>query len=240
MIACPIQHTRKATLVELRRRISAWEGDFRFAATPCISTGCDALDALFPLGGIRRGSLVEWVADGAAAGAGMMALLAGRRCCEAGRPAILIEGQSRLYPPALAALGFDLASLVLVHPKTERETLWACEESLRCQAVAWVWTRVERLTSLAFRRLQLAAEESGVVGFLVRPKEALREPSWADVRFLVTPRPSGGLSPTFRVAVARCHGQIKQAAANIAIDARRGELHETLVAKQTHRMSLVS
>jgi protein ImuA len=240
MIACTAQNTRKPTIVELRRQLRAWECRSPQAATPCISTGCDAIDALFPGGGIRRGSLVEWVGDGEAGGAGTLALLVGRRLCETDRPAILVDFQQQIYPPALAAIGFDLSTLIVVRSHSERETLWACEESLRCKAVAFVWATVEHLTGLAFRRLQLTAEESGGVGFFVRSKAALNEPSWADVRLSVTPRPGGGASPRFRVTVAYNHGQTMQGAANVTIDALRGTLHEVLVEKQTHRMSLVS
>ena len=179
MIANPTQNTRKQTIVELRNRISAWERRSPQAQTACVSTGCDALDALFPGHGIRQGSLVEWIGDGDASGAGTLSLLVGRRLCKTDRPAILVDFQQQIYPVALSAFGFDLSTLIVVRPHCEREALWACQESLRCKAVAVVWARIERLTGLAFRRLQLAAEESGSVGFFVRPTAALNEPSWA-------------------------------------------------------------
>jgi hypothetical protein len=40
----------------------------------------------------------------------------------------------------------------------------------------------------AARRLQLAAEASGGVGFLVRPAAVRAEPCWSEVRLLVEPR----------------------------------------------------
>lgn len=240
MIACPTQNTRKPTIVELRRQIQTWERRSPQTATPCVSTGCNAVDALFPGGGIRRGSLVEWVGNGDASGAGTLSLAVGRRLCETERPAILVDYEQRIYPPALSALGFDLSTLIVVRPNSERETLWVCEEALRCKAVAFVWARIGHLKPLAFRRLQLAAEESGGVGFFVRTKAALNEPSWADVRLSITPQPSGNASPCFRVSVAYSHGQTMQRAVNVTIDSLRGALHEVLVEKQTHRMSLVS
>lgn len=240
MIANPTQNTQKQTIVELRKRILAWEGRLSHVLTACISTGCDALDAMFPGHGVRQGSLVEWIEDGDASGAGTLSLLVGRRFCNTDRPAIIVDFQQQMYPVALSVFGFDFSTLVVVHPNSEREALWACEESLRCKAVALVWARVEHLTGLAFRRLQLAAEESGGVGFLVRSATALKQPSWADVRLLVTPRPAYGESPRFQMKVAYSHGKPMRSVADIEIDAHRGTLHEVFVQKQTYRMSVVS
>jgi protein ImuA len=215
---------RAQTITELRSRLSRWERP-RQKEMECRSTGCDALDALFPERGVRRGSLVEWVEDGAASGAATMAMFAGRQLSDARRAAIFVDFKRQVYPPALAASGFDLAKMIIVRPSTEQETLWACEESLRCKAVALVWTRIERLTGLAFRRLQLAAEESDGIGFLVRSAAALRQPSWADVRFVVTPRPAAGEWPRFQVKVAYSRGKTRQPAAEVEIDVRRGTIH---------------
>src|SRR5690606_24383048 len=44
------------------------------------------------------------------------------------------------------------------------------------------------------RRWQLAAEASGALGLLIRPQQAKREPSWAELRLLVTPCPTAGAS----------------------------------------------
>ncbi len=240
MIADPTQNTRKQTIVELRSRLRAWERRWPQVATAFISTGCDALDAMFPGHGVRRGSLVEWVGDGDASGAGTLSLLVGRRLCGTDRPAILVDFQQQIYPVALSAFGFDLSTLVVVRPHSEREALWACEESLRCKAVAVVWARIEHLTGIAFRRLQLAAEESGGVGFFVRSAAALKQPSWADVRLRVVPRPAHGESPCFQMQVASSRGKTMRSAADIEIDALRGTLHERFVKNQTCRMSMVS
>jgi protein ImuA len=227
MIALPLStfaDRQQQTIAELRGRLSRWERP-RQKETKCVSTGCDAIDALFPDRGVRRGSLVEWVEDGAASGAAALALFVGRQLGDARRAAIFVDLKRQIYPPALAASGFDLAKMIVVHPSTEQETLWACEESLRCKAVALVWARIERLTGLAFRRLQLAVEESGGIGFLVRSAAALRQPSWADVRFRVTPRPAAGEWPRFQVTVAYSRGKIRQPAAEVEIDVRRGTIH---------------
>jgi protein ImuA len=153
---------------------------------------------------------------------------------------VIVDLSQQIYPMALSGFGFDLSTLIVVHPKSEREALWACEESLRCKAVSLVWTRVEHLAALAFRRLQLATEASGGVGFLVRSATAMAQPSWADVRLLVTPRPAYAESPRFRMKVAYSHGTPMRSEADIGIDAHQGTLHEVFSQEQAYRMSMVS
>jgi protein ImuA len=129
------QHTTKPTLVELQARIRGWKRRTDTIATEIFSTGCGALDALFPSQGIRPGSLVEWIGEGPASGVGTLSLLVGRNLAGSNRPLILIDPQRQIYPVALSALGFDLLSMTMIRPSTDRETLWSCEEALRCAAV---------------------------------------------------------------------------------------------------------
>lgn len=243
MIQSPSPTARNQMVVELQGRMRQWERQVKNVATTVMSTGCDALDSLFPCHGIRRGSLVEWVGDGQASGVGTMALLASRRWCTSDRPVVLVDSKHQIYPVALDALGFDLRPLVLIRPSSERETLWACEETLRCGAIEMVWATIEHLPGIAFRRLQLAAEESGTVAFLVRPANALNQPSWADVRLRVTPRLAQGDFLRFHVESAYSHGRSSQSAADIEWDPFHGTLQECFdknTSNETHRMSGVS
>jgi hypothetical protein len=50
------------------------------------------------------------------------------------------------------------------------------------------------------RRWQLAADIGGGVGIFFRPASARREPAWADLRLLVTPR-AGGKGETRQIRV---------------------------------------
>ena len=80
-----------------------------------------------------------------------------------------------------------LERVILVYPRDSREELWAWEQALRAPGVAAVWGWVEQLDDRAFRRWQLAAEQSGGLGLLVRPATARGQPSWAAVRWWVEP-----------------------------------------------------
>jgi protein ImuA len=91
------------------------------------------------------------------------------------------------------------------------ETLWALEQTLQSRGVAVTFCRLERMNARVFRRLQLAAERGGGLGFLIRAPSARNEPSWSDVRLWVEPAP-GESRPQelplsgrrWRVEVLRC------------------------------------
>jgi|SRR5580704_15440451 hypothetical protein len=203
-----------------------------------ISTGVEALDLLLPDAGFREGALIEWLAE---AGSGdQLALLTAAPALGTDRFLIVIDSEATFYPPAAAALGIDLERLILVRPRKfarpmknprtvspstgtasagaaarretpNAETLWALEQTLQSRGVAVTYCRLERMDARVFRRLQLAAERGGGLGFLIRAPSARNEPSWSDVRLWVEPAP-GESRPQelplsgrrWRVEVLRC------------------------------------
>lgn len=172
----------------LHRR--AVQRDSLSSAARSLSTGIEALDRLLPEKGLACGTLSEWLFEGAGSGASWLALkiavhgLARRH----GRAVVLIDPAREFNPSAAAALGLNLDDVLVVHPRRAADNLWTLEQSLRCPAVAATLVPLERIDDRAFRRLQLAAETGGGLGFLLRPTAAQREPSWAAVRFLVVPQ----------------------------------------------------
>jgi hypothetical protein len=62
------------------------------------------------------------------------------------------------------------------------------------------------LGSRVLRRLQLAAETGGSLGFLVRSAKLLGKPTWSDIQLLVQPRPTPpqAVNRRLRVEVRRC------------------------------------
>ncbi len=87
----------------------------------------------------------------------------------------------------------------------------ALDQALRCPAVAavvaWPESLDGKLDGRTFRRLQLAAEQGGGLGLLIRPESVRSQPSWADVRLLVEPLPSTApYGRRMRVVLLRCRG----------------------------------
>jgi hypothetical protein len=102
---------------------------------------------------------------------------------------VVLDQSRQFYPPAAIGLGIELDRLIVVQASTTADNLWALDQALRCPAVAAALAWPEKLDGWTFRRLQLAAEESGAMGLFVRSKDVRGEPSWAEVRLLVEPLP---------------------------------------------------
>jgi protein ImuA len=131
--------------------------------------------------------------------------------------------QPDLYGPGLLAYGLDPARLVLVRARRDEEILWAAEEGLRAgpaSGLAAVVGEIGQLPMVAGRRLQLAAERSGVTALILRrwrsATEAAAErdrPSAALTRWRVAALPSAEIAgepgigrPRWRVALLRVRG----------------------------------
>ncbi|MBV9376618.1 MAG: damage-inducible protein [Alphaproteobacteria bacterium] len=125
-----------------------------------------------------------------------------------------------LYGPGLAAHGLDPERVVLVRTSRDAEILWAMEEGLRSPGIVAVVGEVGTLPAVASRRLQLAAERSGITAFLLRRwregGQASREralPNAAMTRWRVAALPSrpsqgepGVGCPRWLVELLRCRG----------------------------------
>jgi hypothetical protein len=158
-------------------------------------------DGLSPELGIRPGGVIEWLMNKPGAGA---ATAATQIMLEAGgsrRFWALIDPVGECYFPAFSGWGLDQGRTLVVRPVTLGETCWAIEQCLRSPGVSATWAWVdERFPARVHRRWQMAAEVGGGVGLFFRPAWARREPVWADLRLLVTPR-SGDQGETRRVEV---------------------------------------
>jgi hypothetical protein len=152
---------------------------------------------------LAAGSLVELLAEFGGSGAWTLALSLAWQACLPGKFLVIVDGQRRFYPPAAVPLGVDLHRTVLVQPASDHDALIALRESLRCAAVGGTVGRFDRLGSSDFRRLQLAAENGGGLGVLLRPVQALRSPSFATVRLHVQPEASPDAMRRLRVEVVR-------------------------------------
>jgi hypothetical protein len=177
---------RRQIVAQLQESLERFSRARRGGADP-VSTGCAEMDRSLPRGGLSRGTLVEWLSPGAGSGAGSLALAVAREACRDGGPVVVIDRTKSFYPPAAARAGIDLARLIVVRPENAADEQWALDQSLRSPGVAAVWCRLEKCPPRLGRRLQLAAESGGNLGLLNRPAVARGDPSWAEVRFLVTP-----------------------------------------------------
>jgi protein ImuA len=193
MTPIPVLDSSPEEIVQaLRQQVRRLEGARQTADSATTSSGCEALDRLLPEGGFPRGTLVEWIsAASSGCGTGTLAMIAAREAAAEGGAVVVMDRARQFYPPAAAALGVDLQHVIVIRARSEQDEIWALDQALRCAGVAAVWAPLERIDLRSFRRLQLAAESSGVLGLLLRPARVLGQPSWSHVQLLVTPKGSG-------------------------------------------------
>jgi protein ImuA len=211
-------------LPELREHIRRIERPTA-ATHGVLPFGIAAIDRVLPGGGLARGALHEILGaggdeeDGALAAAFVAGIL-GRLIAIGNGMVLWCLPRPDLYGPGLASHGLDPGHLVLIRAPRDAEILWAMEEGLRAPSLAAVVGEVGTLPVVASRRLQLAAERSGVTAFLLRRwrdgGRAAREralPNAAVTRWRIAalqsrpPRGEPGVGrPHWRVELLRCRG----------------------------------
>jgi len=200
-------------LADLRAQIAAIEG----GATrhPVLPFGVEAIDRHIPAGGISAGALHDIagsreLADDAAATvflAGILARFDG--------PVFWCLAYRDLFAPALHLAGLHPDRVIFVEVGSDTHVLTAMEECLRHPGLGGVVGEVGEVGLTASRRLQLAAEQSGVPAFLFRRACALdakMEGSAALTRWRVRAVPSERLGipslgrPRWELALERARG----------------------------------
>jgi protein ImuA len=180
------QQARHDTVRRLAEQLRGIErGQPTGTSSKLASTGLAVLDALLPEGGIRPGSIIEWLLPGPGSGGGTLALLVAAHQMQQEGNLIVIDPQNSFHPPAAANLGIDLERTIVVRPGNTKDTLWSAEQTLRCAGVAAAICHLDHLDDRVFRRLQLAAETGGGLGLFLRLDCFREQPSWADVRLRV-------------------------------------------------------
>ena len=205
---------------ELRERVRQIERS-PTRAHGVLPFGVATIDRVLPGGGLARGAVHEILGvggdeeDGALAAA-FAALILGR----AVGVVLWCLPRPDLYGPGLAAHGLDPGRIVLVRAPRDAEILWAMEEGLRAPGVVAVVGEIGALPMVASRRLQLAAERSGITAFLLRRwregGQAAREralPNAAVTRWRIAALPSRPQrtsrewgDPRWRIELMRCRG----------------------------------
>lgn len=204
------QAARRELIQDLKERLRSMERSGRPERAAVCSTGIDALDQLLPAGGLESGTLIEWLSEAEGGGATTLVLAVSARVLRAGGAVVVIDRQREFYPPAAARVGVPLERAVVIQPGNAADALWALEQSLRSRAVAVALARVEGVNDRACRRLQLAAEAGGSLGFLLRPIACRAAPSWAEARLLVRalpPRPKGRGEGGWRLQIEVLQGR---------------------------------
>ena len=186
-------------LQALRARIAAIEAHGQ-APRGVLPFGVAALDASLPEGGLLRGALHE-VAGG---GQGMLdascaTLFAAGILARCPGQVLWCLTKADLFAPALAQAGLDPDRVIYVEAADDKAVMACFEDGLRHGGLGGVVAEVARLSMIASRRLQLAAERTGTLGIAVRrwrrPADAVDfgQPTAAVTRWRISALPSAPL-----------------------------------------------
>jgi protein ImuA len=212
---------RAGRLAAVRARIAALEAGGR-GDSESLPFGDPRIDGKLPGGGLPLGAWHEVFGEGlesetAAAPAAFAALVAAPLAARGA--AVWVLRQDDLHAPGLAGLGFPPQQLIQVLARDETEVLAVMEDALATVGVAAVFGEAEAVSLTAGRRLQLACEKRGGVGFVIRRRpyggaaRGAATGAAAASRWRVAAAPSEpapgefGLGPPrWRVGLERCRG----------------------------------
>ncbi|SEE65192.1 protein ImuA [Rhizobiales bacterium GAS188] len=160
-------HATEAALCELKARIERIAAPAR--ARDYLPFGVTQIDAHLPGGGLALGAVHEISEDGPRGiYAPMASLFAAGILARLDGPVLWCLKRRDLFAPALARVGLHPDRVIYCETWKDGELLPAMEEGLRHKGLAAVVGEVNRLPLTPSRRLQLAAEASGVTAIVLR------------------------------------------------------------------------
>ncbi|WP_106311963.1 translesion DNA synthesis-associated protein ImuA [Paraburkholderia sp. BL18I3N2] len=185
-MAAAIQLATSALSSQLRRQV--WQGnELAEADSRVISSGFAALDCLLPGQGWSAGGLTELLIEHG--GVGEVRLLAHALCHltkHAKRHVMLVAPPYQPCAAALRAWGVDVERVLWVR-SSEDQALWAATQALKQDGIGAVLVWLPNARADKVRRLQVAAQESASLAFLIRPVEAAAQSSPAPLRMICEP-----------------------------------------------------
>ena len=185
--------SRPVNTQDLLKHPLLWRGQqlTQPGSQPTVNSGFSRLDKQLPGHGWPLGGLTELLL--AHAGIGELRLLLPALTKLQSSPhstwSVWINPPFVPYAPALQAAGINPRHLLLVHPKTTEDFLWALEaacKSVSCGAVL-AWPVADKLKPRDTRRIQIAAKQGQTLACLFRPLAQRHNNSMAELRLALHP-----------------------------------------------------
>lgn len=154
--------------------------------------GLGILNGAFPQGNFPLGAVHEFISEdqpSVAATTGFVSGLTGM-LMKKGGAVLWISSSRSAFPPALRQFGMHPERIIFIDLQKEQDLLWAMEEALKCNGLAAVVGEINELSFTSTRRFQLAVEQSGVTGFILRTHPRSLHTNACVSRWKIKPIPS--------------------------------------------------
>lgn len=166
----------RAIIEQLQQQIMKLQKNETHSAEQPLSIGLGIIESSFPGNVFAKGAVHELIsnsAEEATCTSGFISVVLGKLMPNTGYCLWISTVPRRsVFPSALKGFGIDPERILFVDAGKTKDTLWAIEEALKCNALVAVVGEITELTFNDSRRLQLAVEKSHVTGFIhrFRPK----------------------------------------------------------------------
>jgi len=161
---------KKNIITQLEKDILPFQGLKSLSTDNNISLGFRPIEVAFPNAIFPVGCMHEFLStsqENTASTNGFIAALLSKLMQLQGA-AIWISTSCTLFPSALKGFNIDPDKIIFVDLKKEKDVLYTIEEALKCNRITSVIGEIKNISFKESRRLQLAAEQSRVTGFLIR------------------------------------------------------------------------
>lgn len=184
--------TKADIIAQLRREILPLQGIRPTLRAPRLDIGLGPLKYSFPNASFPLGVVHEFCysrLEDATASCGFIAAVLSA-LMKRGGVSLWISPSRILFPPALKSFGIDIDKIIFLDLQKEKEVLWAMEEALKCDGLTTVVAETRQIDFNASRRLQLAAEQNNVTGFVLHRSQISFYITACVTRWKITPLPS--------------------------------------------------
>lgn len=183
---------KKAVVEQLKRDILVWQGYQSVVAQHGEKIGLGEIENAFPNQVFPKRAIHEFISlkpEHSAASDGFIGGLLAVLMKE-GAACVWIGTARKLFPVSLKMFNVAPERIIFVDVAQEKDALWVMEEALKCEGLAAVVAELNSLNLIESRRLQLAVEQSGVTGFILRKAANKSVNAIATARWQITPLPS--------------------------------------------------
>lgn len=181
--------TRKELIEKLRKDILLWQGYKPQSDVIGRKSGLGEIENAFPDKVFPTMAIHEFISikpEHSSASDGFIAALLSVLMKD-GAACLWISTARRLFPVSLRMFNVDPERIIFIDVAMEKDVLWIMEEALKCEGLAAVIAEVDNLNLIESRRLQLAVEQTGVTGFIIRKNGSKAINSIATARWKITP-----------------------------------------------------